>query len=294
MPNKEYATYKELVEKRLTELLDLSDVHPTIKNAMNYSVCAGGKRLRPVLNIMANALLDGDTAETLDIACAMECIHTYSLIHDDLPAMDNDDLRRGKPTNHVMFGEPFAILAGDALLNFAFETMIANAQRHPQNLPAHLEAMRIVARGAGVYGMITGQCADLENEAKILTERELEYIHYHKTSALIEASLLSGIALCSPNQTQKDALNLYGRNIGLSFQIIDDILDITSDEKTLGKSVGKDKDAHKFTFPILYGIDQSRQIVMQKTQEAVDALSIFGSKAQPLIDLAQTIAKRDH
>ncbi|MEG2882804.1 MAG: polyprenyl synthetase family protein, partial [Christensenella sp.] len=188
--------YTDIINKRLNELLSLENVNPIIKDAMNYSVSAGGKRLRPTLNIMANALLSGNMKETLDIACAIEMIHTYSLIHDDLPAMDDDDLRRGKPTNHVMFGEAFAVLCGDALLNFAYEVMLKNALRYASNLTSHTKAMLEVATGAGVYGMITGQCGDIENEGQILTEVELKYVHTHKTGAIIKSSLLSGLLLC--------------------------------------------------------------------------------------------------
>jgi geranylgeranyl diphosphate synthase type II len=161
--------------------LELDDINGTLKNAMSYSLSAGGKRIRPVLNIMANGLLDGNMEETLDIACAIEMIHTYSLIHDDLPDMDNDEMRRGKPTNHVVFGNAFAILAGDGLLNYAFEVMLKNAARYPGNIEAHVRALGEVAAGAGVGGMITGQCADIENEGQMLTEKDLTYIHKHKT-----------------------------------------------------------------------------------------------------------------
>ncbi len=281
-----------LVENRLAELLKIPGINETLVSAMSYSVMAGGKRIRPNLNIMANGLLDGDTEETLDIACAIELIHTYSLIHDDLPAMDNDELRRGKPTSHVMFGEAFAILTGDALLNLGFEVMLQNALRHPGNMQAHMKAMQVVATGAGAQGMVTGQCGDIENEGQILTERELYSVHEKKTGALIEASLLSGLVLCGPSDTQLDALGNYGKNIGLTFQITDDVLDIVGNEKDIGKTVGKDKIAKKFTFPTLYGVEGSMRIARQKTQEAIEALEIFGEKAAPLRALAEFVLKR--
>jgi len=283
---------KTLVESRLAELLKLPGINETLGSAMIYSVMAGGKRIRPSLNIMANSLLDGDTDETLDIACAIELIHTYSLVHDDLPAMDNDELRRGKPTSHVMFGEAFAILTGDALLNLGFEVMLRNALKFPYNLQAHMKAMQVVAAGAGAQGMVTGQCGDIENEGQILTERELYSVHEKKTGALIEASLLSGLMLCSPLETQISALRSYGKNIGLTFQITDDVLDIVGDEKDMGKTVGKDKIAKKFTFPTLYGMDESMNIARQKTQEAIEALQIFGKKADPLRALAEFVLQR--
>ena len=288
----QYGVYKNLAEDRLTQLLDIKGTNKTIKDAMIYSIVAGGKRLRPVLNMMANALLDGDIQETLDNACAIEMIHTYSLIHDDLPAMDNDELRRGKPTSHVMFGEAFAILAGDALLNFAFEIMVKNAIKFQDNLHAHLEAMNIIVKNSGVYGMISGQCSDIEHEGQIITEKELNFIHKHKTSAMIEGALLSGIELCLPRDDERNAVAVYGADIGLTFQIIDDILDVTGDTKTLGKTVGKDSAAHKFTYPVLYGVHKSYKIAKEKTEEAVDALKIFGVRAEPLMALARKILDR--
>lgn len=283
---------KELVESRLLELLMIPCINETLRSSMNYSVMAGGKRIRPQLNIMANSLLDGDINETLDIACAIELIHTYSLIHDDLPAMDNDELRRGKPTNHVMFGEAFAILTGDALLNFGFEVMLNNALKYPENIKAHIRAMQTVATGAGAQGMVTGQCGDIENEGQILTERELYFVHEKKTGALIEAALLSGLLLCNPTEPYIKAIQTFGANIGLTFQITDDVLDIIGDAKNLGKTVGKDKAAKKFTFPTLYGIEKSLKIAEEKTQEAMEALRIFGEKAAPLRDLAAMVLKR--
>ena len=285
--------YADIIDRRLKELLDLKNINPTMKDAMNYSVSAGGKRLRPTLNIMANALLSGNMKETLDIACAIEMIHTYSLIHDDLPAMDNDDLRRGKPTNHVMFGEAFAILCGDALLNFAYEVMLKNALRYASNLDSHTKAILEVAPGAGVYGMITGQCGDIENEGQILTEVEVNYLHQHKTRALIKSSLLSGLLLCNPRQEYIDALTVYGNNIGLTFQIVDDVLDIVGDAKKMGKTLGKDKTSKKFTFPTLYGVEKSMKIAREKTDEAISALKVFGTRAEELSELALFILKRE-
>lgn len=283
---------KKLVESRLLQLLMIPEANETLKSSMNYSVMAGGKRIRPQLNIMANSLLDGDINETLDIACAIELIHTYSLIHDDLPAMDNDELRRGKPTNHVMFGEAFAILTGDALLNLGFEVMLKNALKYPNNLQAHTRAIQAVAQGAGAQGMVTGQCGDIENEGQILTERELYFVHEKKTGALIEAALLSGLLLCNPAESYIKAIQTFGENIGLIFQITDDVLDITGDTKSMGKTVGKDKAAGKFTFPTLYGVEKSLRIADEKTQEALEALDIFGEKAGPLRELAEIVLKR--
>ncbi len=282
----------EIIENRIKELMAKESVHHTLKSAMNYSITAGGKRLRPMLNIYSNQLLDGNMSETLDIACAIEMIHTYSLIHDDLPAMDNDELRRGKPTCHIMFSEAYAILAGDGLLNYAFEVMIANAQRYTDNVLSHLKAIATVANGAGVENMLSGQSADIENEGQILTSKELEYVHSKKTAAMIKGALTSGILLCNPTQTELDAVSGYGDCLGLTFQIVDDVLDITGDKKTLGKTPGKDSVAKKFTFPTLYGVEGSLKIAKEKTQEAVEKIGYFGIKGKVLADLATNILSR--
>ena len=287
-------TYLPIIEKRIKEIFEY-DFHadPLIIKAMQYSVNAGGKRLRPILNILANKLLDGNLNETLDTACSLEFIHTYSLIHDDLPAMDDDDLRRGKPTNHIVFGEAIGILSGDALLTLAFEVLTANAIKYKENVFAHLKAQKIIAFAAGIEGMISGQVKDIENEGQILSADELEEIHNMKTGALIKASLLSGLILCNPNDEQINALSVYGDNLGLAFQITDDILDITGDIDKLGKTVGKDSRSKKFTYPTLYGLERSKEITRQKINEAISALDIFGENALPLKELAQSIAERD-
>lgn len=284
--------YTKQIDQRLAELLDAADTNATIKEAMNYSVAAGGKRLRPTLNIMANALLDGNLKETLDIACAIELIHTYSLIHDDLPAMDNDGLRRGKPTNHVVYGEGMAILAGDGLLNYAYEVMLKNARKYPDNVDAHLNAMLEVATSAGIYGMISGQAGDLENEGKKLSAQDVYFVHRRKTAALMKASLTSGMMLCRPDEKYLEAIDTYGEDIGLTFQIIDDILDVTGDAEKIGKTLGKDAEEEKFTFVTLYGVEKSMQIAERKTQEAIEALQIFGDKGKDLAELAEVILRR--
>ena len=280
------------IDQRLKELLDVRDTNATIKEAMNYSVSAGGKRLRPTLNIMSNGLLGGDRKETMDLACAIEMIHTYSLIHDDLPAMDNDELRRGKPTSHVVYGEGLAILAGDGLLNYAYEVMLKNARRYENNMKAHLKAMSEIATSAGIFGMITGQCSDLENEGKELSAEDVYDVHRHKTGAIIRAGLVSGMLLCNPDPKYLDAISLYGENIGLTFQIVDDVLDVTGDAKLMGKTLGKDAEEEKFTFVTLYGVEKSMQIAEQKTEEAVEALQIFGKNGDDLSELANIILRR--
>lgn len=290
----ELKKYIETVDARLLELMKIDHAHKTMKEAMQYSLMAGGKRLRPLLNIFANELLGGKLEETLDIACAIEMIHTFSLMHDDLPAVDNDDMRRGKPTSHVVFGEATAILAGDALLNYAFEVMLQNALQHTANLEAHVRAVSEVARGAGVTGMITGQFGDIENEGKELEIEEVVEVHRHKTGDMIRAALISGLLLCKPNEAQISALSEYGYKVGLAFQVIDDILDVTGDQEKMGKTLGKDSIADKQTFPALIGLEESRKMAKALTDEGISSLAIFGKKAGKLEELAQMMLERDH
>ncbi len=280
----------DLVDRRLETLLNERCEQGLLKDAMSYSLKAGGKRLRPVL-CMLSAGLFGDMGRALDTACAIEMIHTYSLIHDDLPCMDNDVLRRGKPTNHVVFGEAQALLAGDGLLNGAFEVMLALAEKE-KHLNA-VRAMAVIAGAAGVKGMIAGQSADLEFEGKDVDEQVLHYIHERKTAALITASVLSGAALMHASEDDLRELDIYGSCIGLVFQIVDDILDVEGDTGKLGKSTGKDKDSEKMTFARVYGIEASRRIAKEKTEEAVDALLRFGMRASGLKALAQAMLTRD-
>ncbi|MEZ4357633.1 MAG: polyprenyl synthetase family protein [Eubacteriales bacterium] len=283
-----------LIDERLNILLNECGFLPKLRDAMKYSVLSGGKRLRPALNVWANELLDGDLYETLDIACAIEMIHTYSLIHDDLPAMDNDTLRRGQPTSHMVYGEGQAILVGDALLNYAFEVMLANSNKYLHNLQNHILAIRAIASASGPNGMIAGQWQDIGLEGQKLTEEELILIHKNKTAAIIIASLESGLLICSPNKKQLNAIRCYGANIGLAFQIIDDILDVTGSENDTGKTAKKDKEAGKFTYVDLYGIEKSQKIARQLTDNSINDISIFGSKAAKFIGLAEYLSERNH
>jgi geranylgeranyl diphosphate synthase, type II len=285
-------SYCSAVNSRLPELMDKMCGPGILKDSMNYSLNAGGKRMRPILCLMS-AEMFGDEKEALDFACAIEMIHTYSLIHDDLPAMDNDYLRRGKPTNHVVFGEAYAILAGDGLLNCAFEVMLKCAIKSAKSIN-YISAMDIVAGAAGVKGMIAGQAGDIQFEGSQQGIEVLEYIHERKTAAMITASLTSGAALKGASQGEINALNNYGRCVGLVFQIIDDILDETGETDKLGKTPGKDKNDEKQTFARLYGIEKSRAIAEQKTKEAVDALEIFGEKADGLRKMAAYLFRRKY
>jgi len=280
------------VDAALSRFLPKASARPsTIHKAMRYSIFAGGKRMRPALLLAAVEACGGAIKPALPLACAIECIHTYSLIHDDLPAMDNDDFRRGKPTNHKVFGEGIAVLAGDALLTQAFE-IAAQCDAWPRY--THRDIVLEVARAAGSLQLIAGQVADLEGEGRDLSVAELKYIHERKTSALLCASVrLGGMsANCTPAQLK--ALTTFGYNVGLAFQVIDDILDVTQTTEKLGKTAGKDVTAQKATYPRLVGLDRSRKIAAQLTHRAFDALKPFKGRATALEALAQYLLNREH
>ncbi len=280
------------VDRKLDQLIPQASTKPsTLHRAMRYSLFAGGKRMRPAVCIAAAEACGGSRVDALAMSAALECIHTYSLIHDDLSAMDNDDFRRGKPTNHKVFGEGIAILAGDALLTQAFE-ILANAPV-PGRYPVRTLILEL-ARAAGSLELIAGQVADLEGEGKALTPRELKFIHEKKTSALLCASVrLGGMsANCSAGKLQ--ALTAFGYNVGLAFQVIDDILDVTQSSEKLGKTAGKDTTAKKATYPSLVGLDESRRIAKRLTERAFNALAGFRGKAAALEALAEYLLKRDH
>ncbi len=263
---------------------------PTIHQAMRYSLFAGGKRMRPALVLAAAAACGGREADALPFACAVECIHTYSLVHDDLPAMDNDDYRRGKLTNHKVFGEGIAILAGDALLTQAFE-IAAQCRAWPRY--SHQTIIREITHAAGSLQLIAGQVADLEGEGKKTSAAQLRYIHERKTSALLCCSArLGGMsANCTPAQLR--ALTDFGYHVGLAFQVIDDILDVTQTSEKLGKTAGKDTKAQKATYPAIVGLEKSRKIAAQLTDKAFAALKIFQCKAVALEALAEYLLKRE-
>lgn len=293
-------SFKDVYQEKVTQinnaLIKFTNKIPrqplTLFKAIDYSLNNGGKRFRPVLLISAHELMEGDIRESLPIACGIEMIHTYSLIHDDLPSMDNDDYRRGLPANHKVFGEAIAILTGDALLNMGYEIMLSNAAKYSQKLSQHIKAIKIVADAAGSQGMIAGQVFDLESEDTISDEKVLKCIHQYKTGALITASLLAGIVLENPSSDIEHAIITYGRSIGLAFQITDDILDITGDLNTLGKKPGSDQENCKMTFPKIYGLEHSKKTAYELIDNAVDAIQIFGSKADFLKDLAYYVVKR--
>lgn len=263
----------------------------TIHRAMRYSLFAGGKRMRPAVLLAAAEACGGKPADALPLACAVECIHTYSLIHDDLPAMDNDDYRRGKLTNHKVFGEGIAILTGDALLTQAFE-IAAQAKGWPRY--SHRDLVLEIANASGSLQLIAGQVADLEGEGKKTSVAQLKYIHERKTSALLCCSVrLGGMsANCSPAQLQ--ALTDFGYHVGLAFQVIDDILDVTQTSEKLGKTAGKDTQAQKATYPAIVGLKKSRTIANALTAKAFAALKRFKGRAQALEAIAAYLLKRDH
>lgn len=285
--------YAKIVDERLTELLADCGAYARLSEAMTYSVQAGGKRVRPVLHLMSCAMLGGDLSESLDTACALEMIHTYSLIHDDLPSMDNDDLRRGNPTNHVVYGEGMAVLAGDALLNYAVQVAVKNALSHPEHMDRHLRALDEIVSGSGTEGMLSGQAADIDLEGRSLSREDLDYIHSRKTGALISAAAVSGAILGGALEEEIAALRLFGAEVGLSFQIIDDVLDAEGNTHLLGKHAGKDSKAGKTTFVTIYGASRSKQLAKDSTERACEALSRFGDRARPLREFAAQIVSRD-
>ncbi len=282
---------QELVNNSLDGFLSEEKQYPSeIHTAMRYSVFAGGKRLRPILTIAAAEAVGGKAEEVIKAACAIELIHTYSLIHDDLPAMDNDDYRRGKLTCHKAYGEALAILAGDALLTYAFE-MLADIDSSKHTL----RVIKEIAQAAGSRGMIGGQVIDIlsENNLRGNASEALDYIHAHKTGALFRAAIRSGGLLAGAEEKQLTSLTSYARCFGLAFQITDDILDVEGNSDELGKPVGSDEKNKKLTYPAIYGLEVSRKMAADNIKEALEQISIFGVKALPLVSIAQyTLSRR--
>lgn len=264
----------------------------SVHQAMRYSVFAGGKRLRPILMIAACEAVGGSAQQVMHAACALEMIHTYSLVHDDLPAMDDDDFRRGRPTNHKVYGEATAILAGDALLTEAFR-LLANAEANQSIPPATaLRVIEIIAQYAGSQGMVGGQIVDMESEGQEIDFPTLEYIHTHKTGGLILASVQAGALLGGSNEDQFAALTRFGGAAGLAFQIADDILDIVGDQSEIGKDVGSDQARGKATYPAMLGLAEARQRANELCDIAVESLTPLGANAETLQELARYIIDR--
>ena len=281
-----------VVDRALDSFLPGPRIKPsTIHKAMRYSIFAGGKR-RPALCLAAAEACGGSPELALHAACALECVHTYSLIHDDLPSMDDDDLRRGRPTSHKVFGEAVAILSGDALLTLAFEILACNLAR-PDAIRFRMPFKSL--RASGSIGMIAGQVADMEAEgSQQISVKQLQYIHASKTAALLSCSLRLGAMSANATPARLQALSEFGRHVGLAFQVVDDILDVTQSSDRLGKTAGKDQAAAKATYPALMGLSRSRRQAARLTQKAFDAIKPFGAKAKALHAMADFLLHRDY
>ena len=286
-------TRQKLIDRALDRYLPKASTKPaTLHRAMRYSLFAGGKRLRPILCLAAAEACRGKVNDALPLACAVECIHTYSLVHDDLPSMDNDDFRRGRPTCHKAFGEGIAVLAGDALLTIAFEIVSHAKTGRRYDMSALL---REAAVAAGSQKLIAGQVADLEAEGKNVKRRELQFIHENKTAAMLRSSVRLGAMSANADARTLSAITRFGQRLGLAFQVIDDILDVTQTSEILGKSAGKDVAAKKATYPAVIGLEKSRAEARRLTREAHNALSIFDNRdTEELHALANYLLEREY
>lgn len=292
---KSYNEYKTIVEENLIKLIPPIDERAIkLKESMDYSLSAGGKRIRPVLLLASCDYAGGNIDDAIPAACAIEYIHTYSLIHDDLPAMDNDDLRRGKPTNHKVYGENIAILTGDALLNTAFEIIINKALSFDDMVKSknQMIAAYYIAKNAGIYGMISGQVADVLNQSSSSTEDIIDFINIGKTARLIEAPIVSGLQIAGANENTISDFNRFAHYMGISFQIVDDILDITGTAEEIGKTPGKDARDDKSNYVNLHGIDKARELLNENTAYALDAIKSYDERADFFRDLLIKLKNR--
>ena len=294
--DRHYEDYKKIIDEHLLAFIpNIDNKSISLYESMKYSLTAGGKRIRPVLLLAACDFAGGDIREALPYACAMEYIHTYSMIHDDLPAMDNDDLRRGLPTNHKVYGEALAILAGDGLLTSAFEAMNKDLMLYfddAEKMAKRIRAINAIAKGAGCRGMVAGQVSDIEGESNEYSNEMLEYIHINKTGALIIAAIKAGLYLGNPSKDMLSNLDIYSENLGLAYQIADDILDEIGDPKELGKSIGSDKKQHKNTYTSLNGLDAAFARLKQLTDDALEAIAPYYDNAEFFRDLALQLKTR--
>ncbi|GAB1475353.1 polyprenyl synthetase family protein [Bacillota bacterium] len=292
----EYNRYKNLIDSHLLDFLPEMDHHgETLYEAMKYSLESGGKRMRPVLLLAAGEFCGYDINLSLPYAIAMEYIHTYSLIHDDLPCMDDDEMRRGRPTNHKIFGEHFAVLAGDGLLSTASEIMMKDMLLYfddPSKLKCRVRAAYEITKGAGCKGMVAGQVADIESQGRQCSKEYMEYIHLNKTAALIVAALRAGVHLGCGEPARLEALTAYGEAIGLGFQISDDLLDIFGNPEAMGKCTGMDEARSKCTFPGVYGVEESKRRLIDLTEKAQEAVAPFYDEGEFFAELAVNLANR--
>ncbi|MFD1707037.1 polyprenyl synthetase family protein [Siminovitchia sediminis] len=283
--------YKEVINQDLLDRIDKLDAPDSLKEAMSYSLEAGGKRIRPILLLAVIHGFGKNPAAGLTAAAAVEMIHTYSLIHDDLPSMDNDDLRRGKPTNHKVFGEALAILAGDGLLTYSFQLIMDDPHL---NADQKIQLVRLLSECAGPEGMVGGQVADIEGENRTLSMEELEYIHIHKTGKLLTFSILAGAVISHADAAQMNQLERFAHHLGLGFQISDDILDVTGDEELMGKPVGSDSGMHKSTYPSLLTLQGAKDHLRYHINEAKKALEPINRDTSLLVQITDLIADRTY
>lgn len=287
------AEHKALIEESMIQFIHDLQAPESLKEAMVYSLQAGGKRIRPLFVFAVITAFKKDSKIGIPVSAAIEMIHTYSLIHDDLPSMDDDDLRRGKPTNHKVFGEAHAILAGDGLLTYSFQ-LVAEMNHPDVTSDMKLKLIRLIAQAAGAEGMVGGQIADMEGEKKQLSLKELEYVHEHKTGKLLSASVLAGAILSEANSKQLALLEVFSYHLGLAFQIRDDILDVEGDESVIGKPVGSDEGNQKSTYPALLTMDGAKEKLAYHIEQALTALEQTGIDTELLISLTKMIAVRNH
>ena len=296
MIDRTFDEYRTLFEDHLMDFIpDIDQKSITLYDSMRYSLNAGGKRIRPVLLMAACEFCGGKAEEALPYACALEYLHTYSLIHDDLPCMDDDELRRGQPTNHMVYGDGVATLAGDGLQSAAYEAMQRDMLLYFDNfdaLKSRIRAAYEIVKGAGVTGMVAGQIADVEAENKKCSKELLDYIHLTKTAAMIVGAVRAGARLGDCSDQDLENLTIYAENLGLAFQVCDDILDVEGNQELLGKEVGHDEANSKATYPALYGLDESKDKLRQLTDAAKDALAEYYDNAELFVDLAEMLATR--
>ena len=296
MEERSFDEYKERVDQHLMDFIpNIDNKSISLYESMKYSLTAGGKRLRPVLLLAACEFAGGNIKEAIPYACAIEYIHAYSLIHDDLPAMDNDDLRRGLPTNHKVYGDAIAILAGDGLLNCAFEAISKDMMLFydsPEKIRKRVNAAYEIAKGAGVRGMVAGQVSDIEAENAIASKEMLEYIHLNKTGALIRAAIKAGLYLGNPTDSMINDLEKYSENLGIAYQIADDIMDVVGNPDEMGKAAGSDEKKHKNTYTSILDIDHARNRLDELTAKAVESIEKYYDNAEFFRNLVLDLAKR--